>query len=123
MDMKSSFETRPWGNYTVLHEAKEFKVKIIRVAPGQSLSLQYHNYRAETWVVVAGIATVTVGTETWQVEIGETVHIPVRETHRLANLGERLLELIEVQVGRKLIEEDIVRLKDNYGRDTRPRKS
>ena len=109
-------ETRPWGTFSVIDEAADFKVKRISVRPGQRLSLQFHHFRAETWMVAAGCATVTVGDRTTDLSVGQTIHIPVGVQHRLANNAQTTLELIELQFGERLEEADIVRLEDSYGR-------
>ena len=109
-------ETRPWGSFTILDEGDGFKVKRISVKPGEKLSLQYHHHRSEHWTVVQGEATVTIGESTKPVKINESVYIPLKEKHALANEGEELMQLIEVQLGDYLGEDDIVRLEDRYGR-------
>ncbi len=108
---------RPWGTYTTLKEESGYKVKRITVKPGESLSLQYHHQRAEHWVVVQGIALVQVGQHESRAEPGEYRYIPIKERHRLSNIGTEELVLIEVQCGAYLGEDDIVRLADTYGRD------
>ena len=80
------------------------------------MSLQYHHHRSEHWTVIQGEATVTIGENTNPVKINESVYIPLKEKHALANEGEELMQLIEVQVGDYLGEDDIVRLEDRYGR-------
>ena len=107
---------RPWGTYTTLKEEVGYKVKRITVRPSQSLSLQYHHYRAEHWTVVRGRAIMQIGNENHSVGPGDYRFIPLKEQHRLTNSGEEELVLIEVQVGNYLGEDDIVRLLDNYGR-------
>lgn len=107
---------RPWGSYVALKEEPGYKVKRICVRPGQSISLQLHNHRAEHWVVVQGTALVQVGERQFRTEAGEYRYIPVRETHRISNDGTDDLVVIEVQCGAYLGEDDIVRLADNYGR-------
>jgi mannose-6-phosphate isomerase-like protein (cupin superfamily) len=107
---------RPWGGYQTLAEAGGYKVKRIVVAPGQSLSLQYHHQRSEHWVVVRGHALVQVGTQEFTTEPGQHRFIPLGERHRLTNIGASELVLIEVQCGAYLDEDDIVRLDDRYGR-------
>ena len=109
-------ENRPWGSFTVLDEGEGFKVKRISVNPGHKLSLQYHHHRSEHWTVVQGEASVTVGEDIKKVKVNESVYIPLKEKHALANEGEELMQLIEVQVGDYLGEDDIVRLEDLYGR-------
>lgn len=107
---------RPWGTYTSLKEEDGYKVKRITVKPGESLSLQYHHQRAEHWVVVQGTALVQVGDVEHKTSPGEYRYIPLKERHRLTNIGEEELVLIEVQCGGYLGEDDIVRLADTYGR-------
>jgi mannose-1-phosphate guanylyltransferase/mannose-6-phosphate isomerase len=107
---------RPWGTYATLKEEPGYKVKRITVTPGQSLSLQYHHQRAEHWVVVQGLALVQIGDKEYRTEPGQSRHIPVKEKHRLTNIGTEELVLIEVQCGSYLGEDDIVRLADTYGR-------
>jgi mannose-1-phosphate guanylyltransferase/mannose-6-phosphate isomerase len=107
---------RPWGAYTVLEEGQGHKVKRIRVSPGAKLSLQFHRHRSEHWVVVAGAARVTRGDETLDLRPGESAFIPVGVPHRLENPGGAPVEIIEVQNGEYLGEDDIVRLQDDYGR-------
>ena len=107
---------RPWGTYATLRQEDGYQVKRITVAPGQKLSLQYHHKRAEHWVVTQGQAIVQVGDEEFETGPGEYRYIPLEEKHRLTNIGEDELVLIEVQVGSYLGEDDIVRLEDAYGR-------
>jgi mannose-1-phosphate guanylyltransferase/mannose-6-phosphate isomerase len=107
---------RPWGSYDVVYGGDGFKVKHITVNPGQRLSLQMHHHRAEHWIVVRGIARVTKGDETFVVSENQSTYIPRRVRHRLENHGAVPLELIEVQTGSYLGEDDIVRFEDTYGR-------
>jgi len=107
---------RPWGSYQTIDEGPGFLVKQIVVKPGAKLSLQYHNHRAEHWIVVAGTALVTNGDQTLRMNANESTYIPVGAQHRLENTGDIPLRLIEVQTGEILIEEDIVRTEDTYGR-------
>jgi len=107
---------RPWGAYRSIHDGPVHQVKHIEVAPGGQLSLQLHHRRAEHWVVVGGVATVTVGEETQDLQAGAHVFIEVGEIHRLENHGHEPVHLIEVQIGDYLGEDDIVRLDDVYGR-------
>ena len=107
---------RPWGYYEGLDAGPAFQVKRLGVSPGASLSLQLHHHRAEHWVVVAGIATVTVGEKVFDLNPNESCYIPLETRHRLQNLTEEPLEIIEVQSGSYLGEDDIVRFEDNYGR-------
>jgi mannose-1-phosphate guanylyltransferase/mannose-6-phosphate isomerase len=107
---------RPWGYYETIDLGERFQVKRIVVNPGGILSLQKHRHRAEHWVVVRGTAEVTIDKETRAVHENESVYIPIGSVHRLANQGKILLELIEVQTGSYLGEDDIVRLEDVYQR-------
>ena len=107
---------RPWGSYDSVHEGDGFKVKHITVQPGQRLSLQSHRRRAEHWVVVRGVARVTRDGETFLVRENESTFIPKGAKHRLENPGVSPLDLIEVQTGDYLGEDDIVRFEDAYGR-------
>jgi mannose-1-phosphate guanylyltransferase / mannose-6-phosphate isomerase len=107
---------RPWGYYQDVDVAPRYRVKRIVVKPGSKLSLQKHFHRSEHWVVVTGTAEVTLGSEVRSVHENESIYIPIGSVHRLANPGKIPLELIEVQVGSYLGEDDIVRLDDVYGR-------
>jgi mannose-1-phosphate guanylyltransferase / mannose-6-phosphate isomerase len=107
---------RPWGFYESLDSGDRFQVKRILVSPGARLSLQYHRQRAEHWVVVRGVAEVTCGDTVSRLMENESTYIPVGTPHRLYNPGEDPLEIIEVQSGDYLGEDDIVRLEDSYGR-------
>lgn len=107
---------RPWGSYTILEEQPGFKIKRITVKPGEKLSLQMHYHRSEHWVVVRGAAKVTRGDQIELVLENQSTYIPSGTQHRLENPGIVPLELIEVQNGRYLGEDDIVRLEDTYGR-------
>lgn len=107
---------RPWGTYTVLEEHPGFKIKRISVKPGARLSLQMHYHRSEHWIVVQGTACVTSGENVFLLRENESTYIPAGVKHRLENPGIIALELIEVQNGSYLGEDDIVRLDDEYGR-------
>ena len=107
---------RPWGWYDSVDEGERFKVKRIQVKPGASLSLQMHHHRAEHWIVVKGIAEVTNGDQVITLYENQSTYIPQGQTHRLANPGIEPLEIIEVQSGSYLGEDDIVRFDDTYGR-------
>ena len=109
-------DERPWGMYEVLAEGEGYKVKRIEVKPGHRLSLQMHDRRAEHWVVVIGRAIATVGQEEVNLGPNESVMIPVRTRHRVANPGESPLIFIEVQCGPYLGEDDITRFEDDYDR-------
>ena len=107
---------RPWGSYTVLGEGPGYKMKKIVVSPGQRLSLQLHYHRSEHWVVIGGTAKVTIGETQQLVHKNESVFIPASSKHRLENPGKMPLEIIEVQNGDYLEDDDIVRFDDIYGR-------
>lgn len=107
---------RPWGSYQSLDSGERHQVKRIVVKKGGRLSLQYHNHRAEHWVVVRGTARVTIGEEVRTLHENESVYIPIGTPHRLENPGKIDLELIEVQTGTYLGEDDIVRIEDDYRR-------
>ena len=107
---------RPWGWYDSIDEAERFKVKRIMVKPGASLSLQKHHHRAEHWIVVKGTAEITNGDKVMLLTENQSTYIPLGEVHRLANPGSLPLEIIEVQSGSYLGEDDIVRFEDTYGR-------
>jgi mannose-1-phosphate guanylyltransferase / mannose-6-phosphate isomerase len=109
---------RPWGFYQTADLGARYQVKRICVHPGGRLSLQKHFHRSEHWVVVRGAAEVTVGAEVRLVHENESIYVPIGAVHRLANPGKIPLELIEVQVGSYLGEDDIVRLDDVYHRHT-----
>jgi mannose-1-phosphate guanylyltransferase/mannose-6-phosphate isomerase len=107
---------RPWGSYECIDSSERFQVKHITVHPGASLSLQMHHHRAEHWVIVKGTARVTRGEEVFTLSENESTYIPLGVNHRLENPGKIPLEIIEVQSGSYLGEDDIVRLDDHYGR-------
>ena len=107
---------RPWGNYTVLEEGPRYKIKRIVVNPEEKLSLQRHYHRSEHWVVVKGTAKVTIGDKEIFIHENESAYVPKSTLHRLENLGKVPLEIIEVQNGEYVGEDDIVRVEDNYGR-------
>lgn len=107
---------RPWGSYDSINNGSRYQVKCIVVNPGQKLSLQMHHHRAEHWIVVNGTAKVRKGDETVLLTENQSIYIPLGETHALENPGKVPLELIEVQSGSYLGEDDIVRFEDVYGR-------
>ncbi len=109
-------ENRPWGSFHVLDERPGFKVKRIVVTQGGRLSLQSHKHRTEHWTVVNGTATVTVGDKVLTMKRGEAIDIALGEKHRLENLHDGEVEIIEVQFGDYLGEDDIVRYDDIYKR-------
>lgn len=109
---------KPWGTYETIKESDNYKVKHIVVHPDGKLSLQMHKFRSEHWVIVRGIATVTLGEEIITIKKDESVYIPVQTKHSLENLESEPLELIEVQNGSYLGEDDIFRFEDKYGRQS-----
>jgi mannose-1-phosphate guanylyltransferase len=107
---------RPWGKYDSIDNGERYQVKRITVKPGEKLSIQMHHHRAEHWIVVSGTAKVTNGDNTFLVTENESTHIPIGVVHSLENPGKLPLEMIEVQSGSYLGEDDIVRFEDRYGR-------
>ena len=108
---------RPWGWYETISEVPGNKIKRIGVHPGQQLSLQKHHQRAEHWVVTTGTARVTLDDRQFDLQPGEYCDIAIGQVHRLANLTNGPVEIVEVQFGSYLGEDDIVRMQDDYGRD------
>ncbi|HVI27662.1 mannose-1-phosphate guanylyltransferase/mannose-6-phosphate isomerase [Hansschlegelia sp.] len=113
---QAAFMHRPWGSYQIIDHGGRFQVKRITVKPGRKLSLQSHAHRAEHWIVVRGVARVTINEEARLIGENESVYIPLGARHRLENPGEEPLDLIEVQSGAYLGEDDIVRYEDDYRR-------
>jgi mannose-1-phosphate guanylyltransferase len=107
---------RPWGTYDSIDNGQRYQVKRINVKPGAKLSLQMHHHRAEHWIVVSGTAQITNGDKKYLLTENQSTYIPVGQIHALENPGKIPLELIEVQSGAYLDEDDIVRLEDHYGR-------
>ena len=107
---------RPWGYYTILNQGEGYLTKMICVSRKGQLSLQSHNHRSEHWVVLSGIARVTLDDKVFMLKAGSSIDIPVKAIHQLANPYDTELKIIEVQKGDKLVEEDIIRYKDIYGR-------
>lgn len=110
------FDIRPWGEWQVLDEQDGFKVKRIVVHPGQRLSYQTHEHRSETWVVVKGTCTAVLDGETVVAGPGESVIVEIGQAHRITNVHDELLVIVEVQLGAYTGEDDICRLEDDYGR-------
>lgn len=110
------FDERPWGNFTVLDEGENFKVKRIEVLPKKRLSYQRHSHRAEHWMVVSGTAKVTLNDEEFLVKSGEAIDIPLQAKHRVENTEDELLIFIEIQTGDYFGEDDIERFEDDFGR-------
>jgi mannose-1-phosphate guanylyltransferase len=121
VDKRSEFKVhrevyRPWGKYDSIDNGERYQVKRITVNPGEKLSIQMHHHRAEHWIVVSGTASVTNGDKTFLVTENESTYIPIGVVHALENPGKLPLEMIEVQSGSYLGEDDIVRFEDRYGR-------
>jgi mannose-1-phosphate guanylyltransferase/mannose-6-phosphate isomerase len=108
---------RPWGSYDSIEGGSRFQVKRLKIKPGASLSLQLHHHRAEHWIVVAGTARITRGEDVFLLEENQSTYIPIGMKHRIENPGTIALEIIEVQSGSYLGEDDIVRFEDRYGRE------
>ena len=113
---EAPINARPWGTYKILHQGERFKIKHIVIEPGAKLSLQYHNHRTEHWVVVRGTALAVVDGKEIYVYEGESTFIPKSTPHRLVNPGKIPLEIIEVQNGEYVGEDDIIRIEDDYKR-------
>ena len=113
---QASCVARPWGSFESIDKGERYQVKRIMVAMGSKLSLQLHHHRSEHWVVVKGTAKVTRGEEQFLLAENQSTYIPTGVVHRLENVGKIPLEIIEIQSGAYLGEDDIVRLEDNYGR-------
>lgn len=107
---------RPWGSYSIILKSDNYVIKRLFVLPHHRISLQYHNYRSEHWVVINGSAEVTKNNDVFILQKGESTFVPAKELHRLANLNDTPLEVLEVQYGDILTEEDIVRYDDDYQR-------
>lgn len=112
----SQKEQRPWGNFTILSEGKDYKVKLLTVDPGQRTSLQRHVYRNEHWIIVEGTANIVRGRDNLELGPNSSIYVVAGTTHRIENLNEEPLKLVEVQYGKVLDENDIERLEDSYGR-------
>ena len=114
---KKKRESRPWGSYEILTSGHGFQVKRLTVKTESRLSLQWHRHRDETWVVARGTAKVTVGDEEFTLGRGQSVFVPRNVHHRIENISSvEPLEIIEIQTGDYLGEDDIVRVEDDYGR-------
>lgn len=120
MDKTFNFEKdnviRPWGYFRVISEGKNYAVKIIHVNVGQQLSVQSHNHRAEHWVVASGRAKVLLNDKEAILEVGQSIDIPIKAVHSLGNPFDKDVEIIELQMGKIISEDDIIRYSDIYGR-------
>ena len=110
---------RPWGFYKCLEQGEGFLTKLIHVSPRQQLSYQMHNFRSEHWVVLSGKAKILLEDKEYVLNPGQSIDIPLKAKHSLQNPFFEDLEIIEVQLGNKLIEEDIIRFQDIYGRENK----
>lgn len=110
-------EERPWGRFYVIHDEPIYKIKRLEVNPGERLSYQYHKKRSEAWTFVQGKGVVTLNGRDKIYESGETVLIPLGSKHRVKNIGQELLIIIEVQTGTYFGEDDIIRIEDDYKRN------
>ena len=117
MKKNTEIDRRPWGYFKVLSDEKDHKVKQIVVYPGQCLSLQKHNKRAEHWFIVNGNGIVTLDGSRLNKKEGESIEIPIGSIHRIENPGENDLRFIEIQTGEYFGEDDIERIEDRYDRD------
>ena len=109
-------EQRPWGSFTVLMDADNFKAKRLDVLPKKRISLQSHQHRSEHWIIVAGLAKITVGDEVKNYSQGRHIHVPQKSMHRIENTGDTLLTIVEVQLGEYFGEDDITRYEDDFER-------
>jgi mannose-1-phosphate guanylyltransferase/mannose-6-phosphate isomerase len=107
---------RPWGTYTVLERGFGYKIKKVVIFPQKKLSLQFHKQRSEHWVVIKGMAKVILGEKEIIINVDQSVYVPKGHIHRLENSWSKKLEIIEVQCGKYLEEDDIVRLEDDFKR-------
>ena len=114
--MENKNNKKPWGSFEIIKQGKGYKIKKLMVLSGKRLSLQKHNKRKEHWVVVRGTAKVVVGEKEFILKQGEHCFIDIKEKHRLENPGESVLEVIEIQIGDYLGEDDIERLEDDFNR-------
>lgn len=114
--MNNLKQNTPWGSWEIVSEDDHFKIKRIIVAPNQRTSYQYHYKREEFWTILSGKATIILNGRVLSIHAGEMIHIPVKAKHRIANLENIPLELIEIQRGSYFGEDDIVRIEDDYNR-------
>ena len=116
MDKIGENINRPWGFYRVIAQGKDYAAKVIHVNVGQKLSVQSHNHRSEHWVVACGKAKVLLNDKEIMLDVGQSVDIPVKAVHSLENQSDKDLEVIELQMGEIISEDDIIRYSDIYGR-------
>lgn len=117
MPANPAFRTeRPWGRWAVLDKGRGYKIKRLEVEPGHRLSLQYHSFRAEQWIVISGVGRATLNKDIVALYPGVHVQVDKEMVHRIVNDGEMLLVILELQIGEICSEEDIVRIEDDYDR-------
>lgn len=109
-------ENRPWGFFTITSSGEGYQTKILHVNKGQKLSVQSHNFRSEHWIVVLGKAKVLLNDKEYILNVGESIDIPLKSVHSLQNPYDKDLEVIEIQMGKNISEDDIIRYEDIYGR-------
>lgn len=114
--MDHEAEPRPWGSFTDFANADNFKVKSIDVLPGKRLSLQSHQHRSEHWIIITGLARITLGSDVLPYSQGQHIFVPQKTRHRIENIGDTLLTIVEVQLGEYFGEDDIIRYEDDFER-------
>lgn len=112
---KNIQDKRPWGNWILLQNGENYKIKIITINPHQRLSLQFHKNRSEHWIVIEGTALITIDKQEYKAKCNDHFFIPAKATHRIANISDDILKIVEIQYG-ICEEDDIIRLEDDYGR-------
>jgi mannose-6-phosphate isomerase-like protein (cupin superfamily) len=118
-ELLNNFVHKPWGGYVVLNEGKIFKTKILSINKGHRLSLQYHHQREEYWVVLEGTATIRLSDKMYTLQPTEAFYIAKRALHRIENRHDKVLVILEVQIGDYLEEDDIIRVQDDYERNSK----
>ena len=111
----SSKVFRPWGEYKTIYNDNNFLVKILTIYPKSQISLQYHNHRSEHWIITKGVATITKGEKIFELKENQSTYIDKGEIHRIENKKNKVLVIVEVQAGKKISEQDIIRLDVIYG--------
>ena len=110
-------EERPWGTHETFLSHRNYKIKLLEINPMEMTSLQYHNYRSEHWIVVHGVAKVTVNDSSQHLQKGDYMYVEEKAVHQIKNQTQSSLVILELQMGTHLSEDDIVRIEDKYGRD------
>jgi mannose-6-phosphate isomerase-like protein (cupin superfamily) len=116
MNITGKIYERPWGYYRTIEQKENYQIKHIRVKPRKRLSLQYHHKRDEHWTIIKGTGSAQLDDQTVELGINDTIFIPKKSKHRMANNTDEFVEFIEIQIGDYLGEDDIVRLEDDFGR-------